>query len=250
MSLDTLRLAWTLGKTQFILRIAGRYLGIVWYLLEPLAYFLLFLLLQANLHTGTVANYPSYLLLGLIMINFFMAATSGALRSIRDNSNLIKSINLPLEVFPVSAVIQFCFSHSFELALFVIIAAFYHELSWGVLLYPVIFLPFAAFAIGIALIVTTIGVFIEDFINVWSMVARLIWLATPVFYVAAPGTLAHYLNLLNPLSYFLNIARQIIIYGTTPSSLSVAIALASAAASLAIGLIAFKTFKKSFGEYL
>jgi ABC-type polysaccharide/polyol phosphate export permease len=68
-------LSWALALARFKLRIAGRYLGIFWYVLEPLAFFIILLSLQVNVGAGSIPHYSAYLLLGLIMTNFFIGTT-------------------------------------------------------------------------------------------------------------------------------------------------------------------------------
>ncbi|HTE48302.1 MAG TPA: ABC transporter permease [Candidatus Paceibacterota bacterium] len=248
--LSTLRLGFTLAEARFRIRNAGSYLGIFWYLLEPLVFFIIIILIQGNLGIKPIENYQAYVLLGLIMVNFFVNAMTGAIRSIRDNRYLVKSINLDLEALPLSVVIQFCFSHFFEFLLFIIFILYYHSFSWTIIFYPLIFIVFAIFMIGLAFIAASLGAFIEDFDNIWIVFSRVLWLATPIFYALTPGTFLYKINLFNPLYYLINIGRQIVIYDSFPGFTPILTTLVLSFATFGLGRGIFARSKKKFIEFL
>ena len=106
-----------LAKSNFKLRNEGSFFGIFWYLLEPLSLFLIIVGLRAMLGGGGIEHYPLYLLLGLIMFNFFSGTTSRATSLIISNANFIKSMKINHESLIVSQVVEGIFSHFFEILL-------------------------------------------------------------------------------------------------------------------------------------
>lgn len=244
------RLAGTLAVSRFWLRNAGSYLGVLWYLLEPLVFFLLILLLRPSLFVADIPQYPSYVLLGLIMVNFFVATTSAAVKSLRDSRDLVKSVSMPLESLPLSTVLQFCLSHTFEFALFVVFAAAYGELRMTVLVYPAIFAVYALFTLGMSFLLATVGAFIEDLGNIWPAFSRLLWLATPIFYAITPGSFLSVINQLNPISHFIGFAREIVVYGRAPDVVAFG-GLMFGSLALAAGSVGlFCALRKRFAELL
>ena len=245
-----MRLAFALAEARFWLRNAGSYIGIFWYVLEPLVFFLILIFLQTNVGASSIPEYPAYLLLGLIMVNFFIGATTGAVRSMRDNNGLIQSVTVDTEAVPLSAVIQFIFSHAFELVLFIIVALLFHDLSWHIIWYPVIFSVYVVFVSGSAFILATLGVFIEDLFNIWAVASRLLWLGTPIFYSLSPGNPLYVLNRFNPLYYFITYGRDLVVYGVVPDPAGMVTLVFGSIATLAVGVILFSKNKRKFGEFL
>ncbi len=245
-----LRLSWALAWARFKLRIAGRYLGIFWYILEPLAFFLILLSLQINVGAASIPRYPEYLMLGLIMTNFFISTISGSIGSIRENKNMVQSISIPQEVLPLSTVIQFCFSHAIEFLFFIVIIIYYGMFSWVVLWYIPIFVVFATFVLGLSFLFATLGVFIEDLNNIWSVGSRLLWLGTPIFYALTPGTLLARANDFNPLYYFMTFARTTVVYSSVSETAFIFGVIILSVLTLIIGEAVFSKTKISFGEYL
>ena len=94
---EFLHLSLEIAKAQFKLRNEGSYLGVLWYLLNPILMFLLLLFLFSQRLGGDIPYYPLYLLLGIIMYNFFQQVTSFSLGSMKDNREIMKSINFSRE---------------------------------------------------------------------------------------------------------------------------------------------------------
>lgn len=244
------RLAVALANAKFRQRIAGKYLGIFWYILEPLAFFLILLFLQANIGANAIPRYPAYLLLGIIMLNFFLSSTGSALASMRENKNLIQSVNIRTQALPLATVIQFCYSHFFEFLLFIVVVVLMRNFSWSIVWYPVIFLFYALFILGCSYILATVGVFIEDFNNIWNVLSRLLWLGTPLFYVLSPGSLLYDANRVNPLYYFLTAARDVVVYDAVPGAGLVVLLLAISLGTLAVGFLIFTRYRRRFAEFI
>src|SRR3989339_666208 len=95
----------SLAKAGFKLRNEGSYIGIFWYLLEPLLMFVIILSLLNTLNV-TIEKYPIYLLLGLIMFNFFASSTSQAITMLSSKAKFIKSMKIPHEALVISGMLQ------------------------------------------------------------------------------------------------------------------------------------------------
>lgn len=235
----------SLAKAGFKLRNEGSYIGIFWYLLEPLLMFIILLSLQTVINTE-IPKYPLYLLLGLIMFNFFSNSTSQAITIISGRVKFIKSMKIPHESLVISGMLQTMFSHIFEIILFGFVMFYYGSSIWGLLFYPIVFIFLFMFSFGISLIVSTLGVFIIDMNNVWRVLVRLLWFATPIFYVTKKGFLENLISL-NPLYYFISSARDFVIYqkfNPIPFAYCISIGIIT----LLLGLWIFGKYKNKFAE--
>ncbi|MBD3260723.1 MAG: ABC transporter permease, partial [Candidatus Altiarchaeales archaeon] len=68
-------LSLSIAEAEFKLRNEGSYLGILWYLLEPLLMFILLLFVFSKSLGQDIPHYPLYLLVGIIVFNFFQKVT-------------------------------------------------------------------------------------------------------------------------------------------------------------------------------
>ena len=244
----TLQTSFTLAYTHFKLRTERSVLGMFWYALEPLMVFGVLLLI-----TQVVAinhpHYSAYLFLGLIIFHFFSSATNHAAHAILQNRELIKWVTLRIEIFPLAHVLQFVISHAVEVLLFAgVLVLSGLSITW-LLFYPLIFIPFALFTLGIALCLSVATVFTSDIANAWRiLVSRLLWLGTPIFYVLNEGTLLWTLNQYNPLFYFITLARTVLIDHQMPTTHLLGSAVLWGVGVFTLGLIVFIRFQSQLAE--
>lgn len=236
----------SLAKAGFKLRNEGSYIGIFWYLLEPLLMFIILINLQGIFNTQ-IEIYPIYLLLGLIMFNFFANSTSQAITMLSSKAKFIKSMKIPHESLVLSGMLQTTFSHIFEIILLVLVMIWYGTSLIGILFYPLVFVFLFIFSLGMSFILSTLGVFISDMNNVWRVLTRLLWFATPIFYVINKNTFLGNMISFNPLYYFISIGRDFVIYQKFNLPFALTCVLISIFA-LIIGLWVFEKYKNKFAE--
>lgn len=245
-----LELSLSSAKAGFKLKNEGTFLGIFWYLLAPVLTFILLLLIFSDRLGGQIFHYPLYLLLGIIMFNYFQKITDEAVKVIRINSGIIKSINFPRESLIISVVLKTMFSHFFEIIILVLFLVFFDVPVIMILFYPLILIVFSIFALGISFIIASLEVYFFDLDNIWVFASKLIWFATPIFYAIEGQTRLFYLNLFNPLYYFITIAREIILYAKFPELWMMVMALFYALLFLLIGILIFNKLKPKFAELI
>lgn len=243
-------LSFYMSKAQFRIRNEGSFLGVIWYLLNPLLVFALLFFIFSNNLGATVKYYPLYLFLGLIMFNFFQASTNEAISIIRGNKNLLKSINIPRASFIAASVLKFLYSNLFEFLVFMIFMLFLGASFSNIIFYPLILIFFIIFIFGISLFVGSISVYFLDFGNIWSFFCNLLWFATPIFYTLDAHALLSKLNYANPLYYFITAARDLVIYHESPPIIIIFGILILSILSLFFGLIVFNKLKDRFTEVM
>lgn len=243
-----LGLSFSLAKTGFKLRNEGSYLGIFWYLLEPLAFFTILLFIRDVVSQHYIIDYPIYLFIGLIMFNFFTAVTNFSTKVIQSNSGFIKSLRINKEAFVISGLLQFVFSHFFEFLILLAIAVFLHMNILWFIFYIFVFILFCFFTLGVSFVLAVAGVYANDLKNVWSILMRLLWFATPIFYTVAGAGILHKISMLNPLYHFINIPREIIIFHKLPDLSTTLWAITLSVLVFLIGLLIFEKNKNKLAE--
>jgi len=243
-------LSLSLAKAEFKLRNEGSYLGILWYLLNPIFMFLLLFFVFSDRLGNNIPNYPIYLFLGIIMFNFFQNTTSESTKIIRGNFGIIKSINFSKESLICSVALKNLFSHLFEVILFVVLLLMFKVSLVGVIYYLIVLVFFFFFIIGASFILGSLSIYFMDLENIWVFASRLIWLATPIFYAIEGQSKLFYFNLFNPLYYFMTISRELIISSKIPELWIIFGALIYVLLFLIIGLFLFNKLKNKFAELI
>jgi len=246
---SVLGLSLSLAKANFKLRNEGSYLGIFWYLLNPLALFCIILFIEGTAFKNvTIPYYPIYLLIGITGNNFFAQTLSSSIKSLDSNASFIKSMKIPLESLVVSQILQSIFSHLFEFILIGCFMIYFHIPLLGLLFYPVIFFFFVLAVLGISFVFATLGVYVSDFGNVWVALSQLVFFITPTFYAIKPGDHLYFINLFNPLFYFLTTIRDVVIYTKIPPVWMISTMLAISVSLFVFGVFVFGKFKNKFPE--
>jgi len=248
---QVLGLSLAIAKAEFKLRNEGSYLGILWYLLNPLLMFGLLLLIFSTRLGTDIPSYPIYLLLGIVMFNFFQSSTIESTKSIiKEDAGIIKSINFQKESLIFAIILKSLFSHFFEILLFAILLIVFKINLVLILAYLPMLVLLSFFTLGVSLILSSLTVYFVDLENIWNFAVRLIWFGTPIFYAIEGQTRLFYLNLFNPMFYFITTAREIIIYSNLPQIWLILGCVFYSLLFLFAGLILFNKLKNKFAEMI
>ena len=246
---ETFRVGLSLAVANFKLRNEGSYLGILWYLLNPLLLFLIILFVRGSAFSKLpIKDYPIYLLMGLILNNFFTKFIKNSADVIQKNGQLLKSITFSAEALIVSELLVMVFSHFFEFLLLIGFMIGFRVDGSGLIWYLPLFILFCVFLTGTSFLAATIGLFVSDLGNVWDAVTMLLLFVTPIFYAVQQGTSLYFVNLFNPLYYFVTIFRDLTIYHAMPPPRMLAFLIFMSIVSFAAGFAAFRSQKHKFAE--
>jgi ABC-2 type transport system permease protein len=210
-----------LVKTDFKLRYQGSALGYLWSLLRPLAIFLIMYIvfLRFLKFDYGVPNSAVYLLLGIVLWNFFTEVTSNGVGAIVGKGDLLRKLNFPKYVI----VLAVSFSALINLALnFVVIIIFMTvdgvSITPNILLAAPLILEQFVLALAVAFILSAVFVKLRDVNYIWEVVLQALFYAIPIFY---PFTLvpaiAAKLMLLNPVAQIIQDLRWAIVTTKTPT---------------------------------
>lgn len=208
-----------LVKTDFKLRYQGSVLGYVWSLLRPLLLFvILYFVFARFLRVGAaVPHYPVYLLLGIVLWNYFVEVTQGAVSAIVGRGELIRKLNFPKYVIVLagsfSALINLCLN---AIIIAVFMAVNHVSVGWdGLLVLPLIAELFI-FSLGLAFLLSALFVRFRDISYIWEVIVQAAFYATPILYplTFVPHAAAKLL-ILNPMAQIIQDARYALITPTT-----------------------------------
>src|SRR5271170_7793198 len=105
------QLAYNIARSEFKLKFFGSALGYVWQVMRPLLLFgVLYVFFVVISHVGRGGKpseqfYGVQLLGSIVLFTFFAEATAGAVRSVVDRENLVRKIQFPRLVIPLSVVL-------------------------------------------------------------------------------------------------------------------------------------------------
>lgn len=243
-----LNLSLQLSVADFKLKNEGSYLGILWYILNPLLIFGLLLLIFNNNFGSVINKYPLYLFIGILIINLFQNVTSESISSIiSDNKYIIKSINFQKETLIFSIVLKNIMSHFFEMLILIILLIYTDTNLLFMFAWLLIMFLYSIFLTGAGLILSSLTVFFIDLNNIWNFLLRILWFITPIFY-NSDITYLNIINHFNPLYYFIQAARVIMIDGSVPSIITITGLLLLPLITIIAGVMIFNKIEPKMAE--
>lgn len=204
-----------LVRTDFKLRYQGSTLGYLWSLLRPLFLFVTLYYVFAHVFKvgNSVPHYAQYLLLGIVLWNYFAEVTTGSVGAIVGRGDLLRKINFPKYVI----ILAGSFSAFINLMLnFVVLGVFMILGGVGLTWHAVLIIPLIAelfiFSLALAFFLSALFVRFRDVSYIWEVLMQAAFYATPILYVVsyAPHEVAK-LMILNPVAQIIQDARHVLI---------------------------------------
>jgi ABC-2 type transport system permease protein len=205
-------LTYNIARNEFKLRFFGSVLGYLWQLMRPLLLFAVLYVFFTKValvnkqHTAGSEHYGAQLLGSIVLFTFFTEATTGAVRSVVDRENLVRKIQFPRLVIPLSVVLLALFNLSLNLVVvlgFALVEGVTPMLSWLEL--PLIIGMLVVLSTGVAMLLSALFVSFRDIQPIWDVFGQILFYCSPVIISVetvkekVSHTLLH-LYMLNPLA--------------------------------------------------
>lgn len=239
-------------------RFAGSFSGGLWALFQPLLQlaitsFVFVYVFKARVPGSMALGYVPFLAIALWP---WTAFAEGVLRStsvIQDNAALIGKVAMPRVVLVLATLGTSFAIHIVGFVAIVLAMAMAGQpmhlaaLPLALLLY----IPLAALALGWALVCAAVQVFVRDLVQALGQLLPLLMFAAPVYYDRAqlPEQFRGFLDW-NPLTFYAESFRALLLDYGTFSFRGLAIALLVAGLSLLIGYWTFQRLDPHFEDFL
>ncbi len=249
-----------LVRTDFKLRYQNSALGYAWSLLRPLMLFLiLYVVFVKFLKLGNgIPHYPIYLLLGIVIWNFFYEMTMQSLGSIVGRGDLVRKIRIPRWIIVLSTSISATINLVLNLLVVLVFMFINHaDFMRSALLLPFILLEVYIFALGISLFLSAAFVKYRDISYIWEVALQAGFYVTPILYPLAliKNVQIQKILLMNPLAQAIQGARYAVVTRETLTIQQVyhngwyaLVPIAFVLFSLVFGVFYFKHESKYFAE--
>ena len=235
-------------------------MGYAWSLLRPLLLFvILYLVFVQGLKVGgSVPHFPIYLLLGIVLWNFFGEMTNQSLSSIVSRGDLIRKIRIPRWIIVLSSSISALINLFLNLLVVAVFMIFNDvEISKAAIFFPVLLVEAYVLALGLSLFLSAAFVKYRDIIYIWELVLQAGFYVTPLLYPLdiVKNVDIQKIMLLNPMAQIIQDARNMLV---TKETITIAEVFGSPAARLislgtiailfVVGVLYFKREAKDFAE--
>lgn len=241
-----------LVKKDLRTRYKGSILGFLWTFINPLLQLIVFTIVFSVILKSAIPKYYIHLFVALVPWLFFGTAITNSAASIIRSKDLIKKIYFPRIIIPMAAV-----NGAFMNMIFSMIVVFVALLFSGIgiskyiLILPIIMILEYLFALGLALIVSSLNVYVRDLEHILAIIIMAWMYVTPVLYSinTVPKQLLPLFNL-NPMTSIILAYRNILYYKAMPDLSHMGIIMAWSIGFIVIGYFTFQKLQRNFAEEL
>jgi lipopolysaccharide transport system permease protein len=237
-------------------RYAGSSLGILWAFAQPLLWMALYtavfgLILRAPLEQG-FANFPEFLMAGLLPWMAFHEGVSRSATAVTDNATMVKKTVFPLETLVLSVVLAAVVNEIIAFAIYGVFVGLLGHLSapWLLLVVPAL-LAQILLTFGLGCLMATLTTFLRDTAHVLGIALTVLFYATPIVYPSSlvPRSFRPVLRA-NPLTHVVEWYRSAFTLHTPPAASSFLFVSACSVLCVALGLTLFGRARPHFADVI
>ncbi|HXA46601.1 MAG TPA: ABC transporter permease [Burkholderiaceae bacterium] len=252
-------LIWAMTKREVIGRYRGSMMGILWSFFNPVLMlsvytFVFSVVFKArwNAASESKSEFAIVLFAGMIVYSLFAETVNRAPSLIVGNVNYVKKVVFPLEILPLVALGSTLFHASISTFVWLLFyAALHGSLQWTCLLFPLILVPLALLTLGMSWFLASLGVYLRDVAQTVSIFTTIMMFLSPVFFSIAsvPEDIRPFMRA-NPLTFIIEQARDVLIWGHPPDWLTLGIYTAVCMTLAWLGFAWFQKTRKGFSDVI
>lgn len=248
---------WTMSTAKSYSQYQNNYLGQLWTILSPLTlavvYFVVFGIMLRT--SEGIDNFTGYLVIGIFIFLSIAAALSAGATSILSNMNVVRSLQFPRAVLPLSVSISEMMNLMPAIvAMFAIVLFTGEDLAWTWLLMPAVLVVIMIFTSGACMIAARLVAAARDLRNFIPMVVRVLRYGSGVFFSVETvqrnlGSELFGLVLeWQPVALYLNLARSCLMGEVEMTGTMWLAGIAWAVVFFIVGLVVFWSGEEKYGR--
>lgn len=233
---------------DFRSEVSRMYLGIIWWVLEPLLYVLVFYVVFGIGFRQSSETYVPWLLSGLIVWKWFDSSVRTASGTIVQSVGIMSQVYLPKIVFPLITVLTNFLKFLIILVVFLLFLHIYGiaaQVSW---LWLLVLMPLQLiFVAGVASLSAGLVPILPDFGHAINYGMTFLFFASGIFFdVREMSSAAQHLMQFNPASCLVELYRGVLIHGASPSFSSVVCLLGWTAVFFLTSVLLYKKMDRVY----
>lgn len=256
---NTKDLIWQMVVADFRVKYQGSVLGYLWTLLKPIFMFgILYFVFTVAFPLGKeVKYYPAYLILGLVMWNFFIEAVVTGMGSIVGHGDMIRKVSIPKYTIVLSSTFMALINFILNLTVVAIVMLLVKvDLTWNIIYFPLVVLEMFVLATGLGFLLSALLVKFRDITNIWDILSQALFYLSPLLWLPSKIP-TNFLGILylNPLAQIFQDARYSLITSETLTPYAVngmllgrVLPIAMVILLALISYLYFNTQSKNFAE--
>ena len=226
-------------------------LGWLWPLIRQLAQLAVLVFLFSKVLDLGIDDFPLFVFSALLVWSWFQAALTAATSVLVRDAHLVFSPGFPNIALPLVAVAVPLVDTLIALPVLVVMLAIDGSLHATALLLPFLLVAQLVLTSGLALVASSLNVYLRDMQNVVGVGLLLLFYLTPIFYgLKNVPERFQWLIGLNPLTPIVNSVRAVTLDGQLPDGGDVFVMVVTAAAAVILGVWVFRRLEPDLVDEL
>jgi lipopolysaccharide transport system permease protein len=231
-------------------------LGPLWFLIQPLLTTIIYVILFGKIAQLSTDGKPQILfyLSATVLWNYFADSINSTATTFVTNAGIFGKVYFPRIITPLSKVLSNLIRFGIQFGLFIAIYLYLWatgttelNITWGVLLIPILLLMMINLGLGLGLLVTSLTTKYKDLVFFFGFAVQLLMYLSPVVYSLASIKNTPYYKyvLLNPISPVIETFRNVLLGGVVDYYM-LGYAFVVSTVVLLLGVLVFNKTEKTF----
>jgi ABC-2 type transport system permease protein len=219
--------------------------------LNPLRCFFIYYKVFSYFMRLDVPNYPAFLLLGVVLWNFFSEGTANGANAMLARADLLTKAVLPREVVVYSALLSAALTFVINLSVFMcFIWATGTNLTVTAICFPLLLVDLVLLTLGTSLFLAPLYVRYRDVGYLWGIVLNVGFWLTPIIYLdlMMPERF-RWLVWVNPMGRIIGDSRRVLIYGWWPGPRGLVLTTLMSVFVCVLGYVCFRRWQGRVVEH-
>jgi len=236
------------ARAELRAQVSQSFMGVLWWIVEPLLFLGAFSIVFTQIIDRGDEDFVPFLLTGLVPWKWFASSLSSGCNSIASNGGLMRLVYLPKHIYPAVSVVNATIKFGFVFCLLLVaVLGFGKPITAAWALLPVIIGLQFVLQLGVAMLAASLIPFARDLRLLVDNLLLLLMFLSGVFYPISTFDAEYgWLFLMNPVADLLSCYRAVLLDGTAPNLLAMAVIAAYAVFFCTVGHLTLKRFDRVY----
>ena len=240
------------AKAGLHAEVSRGFLGVLWWVIEPVMYMGVFYLVFAHVFQGGGDSYVLFLLTGLTAWKWLHATVNTGANSLISGAGLMNQVYLPKIIFPLTTIAVNTFKFFIILSLFLAFLLFMSvEPSWHWGLLPILVLAQFFLILAVTCLIASIMPFFPDLRVILDYILMMLFFLSGVFYdiKSLPTSIEATLQL-NPVAVLIEMYRMLLLDGQSLDWPRLFLVFSFSFISFIFSLLIFRRFDRVYPKII
>ncbi len=206
------------SKAELKSEIANSHLSWLWWILDPMLFMMVYAFISVIVFKTSEKYFLAFVFIGLSCWDFFNKTVKQSVKIVSNNSQVVSKVYLPKFILVLVKMGNNGFKMTVSFSLVVCMMILYRvPVNLNILYVIPLLLTMCMLTFGVSTIFAHFGVFVEDLSNVITVLLRMTFYLSGIFYSIinrVKGPYGELLLKLNPMALLINDMRSALIYAS------------------------------------